>query len=134
MKIMSGVSGSGKSTVGRLLAVNIARQRCAGFDADSFCSLLPVVIIRSDCVRKHLGGIQLNQKGPGWLYSQEMSDKTYAAVAEKGLAAVAAGWTVIFDAKYHLRRIRAPIICKCAEMKAPVILIHVSAPRHVCSA
>ena len=54
--LMSGLSGSGKSTVAR----NIARRKGA-------------IQIRSDAVRKHLAGISLDDSGSDDIYTAQMS-------------------------------------------------------------
>lgn len=56
--LMCGLSGSGKSTVARQLARRLS-----------------AIHIRSDAVRKHLGGIPLQQRGGADLYTPEMHQK-----------------------------------------------------------
>ncbi|MEQ8957180.1 MAG: AAA family ATPase, partial [Coleofasciculus sp. C2-GNP5-27] len=58
--IMSGLSGSGKSTVARQLAQQLG-----------------AIHLRSDAVRKHLAGIPLDHKGTDQLYTPQMSQTTY---------------------------------------------------------
>ncbi|MEM9484905.1 MAG: AAA family ATPase, partial [Cyanobacteria bacterium P01_F01_bin.116] len=87
--LMSGLSGSGKSTVARQLA----RQTGA-------------IHIRSDAVRKHLAGIPLHQKGDSALYTSVMTQKTYDRLGQLGIELAKLGNTVILDAKYdrHIAR------------------------------
>jgi uncharacterized protein len=81
--MMSGLSGSGKSTIARTLA-----QKIDGIQ------------IRSDAIRKHLAGIELSDRGNSEIYSQEMTDKTYTTMIEYGVRLAKAGFTVILDAKF----------------------------------
>ena len=65
--IMSGFSGSGKTTVAR----ELARKWGA-------------IHIRSDAVRKHLGNVPLEARGTSDLYSPEMSERTYDRLLSLG--------------------------------------------------
>jgi uncharacterized protein len=91
--LMSGLSGSGKSTV----ASKLARESGA-------------IQIRSDAVRKHLGGVALDEKGNQSLYSSEMTEKTYDRLLTLGTTLASQGYTVILDAKYDRQALRAPVI------------------------
>ena len=48
----------------------LARQLAVNFDA---------IHIRSDAVRKHLAGLSVDQKGGDEIYTQSMTDRTYAS-------------------------------------------------------
>ncbi|BAU13521.1 hypothetical protein LEP3755_40610 [Leptolyngbya sp. NIES-3755] len=91
--LMSGLSGSGKSTI----ASKLARESGA-------------IQIRSDAVRKHLGGIALDEKGDQSLYSAEMTEKTYDRLLSLGVTLASQGYTVILDAKYDRQSLRASVI------------------------
>ncbi|WP_333420877.1 AAA family ATPase [Microcoleus sp. herbarium8] len=91
--LMSGLSGSGKSTVARYLA------RRTG-----------AIQIRSDAVRKHLGGISLNERGGKDLYSDEMTAQTYGRLLELGIILAERGWDVILDAKFDRQKLRTDAI------------------------
>ncbi|MEG4861807.1 MULTISPECIES: bifunctional aminoglycoside phosphotransferase/ATP-binding protein [unclassified Microcoleus] len=93
LTLMSGLSGSGKSTVARYLA------RRTG-----------AIQIRSDAVRKHLGGISLNERGGQDLYSDEMTAQTYGRLLELGIILAERGWNVILDAKFHRQKLRTDAI------------------------
>lgn len=112
--LMSGLSGSGKSTVGKLLARRLG-----------------AIHIRSDAVRKHLGGVALDQRGPDDLYTPEMTKRTYGRVLELGLMLAKLGWPVILDAKYDRQQLRGEAIAAAKSAGLPLQIIHCSAPEAV---
>lgn len=112
--LMSGLSGSGKSTV----AKTIARNQGA-------------IQIRSDAVRKHLAGIPLTESGSDRLYTAAMTEKTYERLLELGLVLVKAGYTVILDAKYDRLDLRQPVIAQATENNLTLKIIHCTAPESV---
>jgi aminoglycoside phosphotransferase family enzyme/predicted kinase len=85
--ITTGVMGSGKSTVARMVA--------AGLGA---------IVIRTDAVRKRLAGVPLRQRGAhGYgedLYTAEMSARTYAEALRLAAGLLASGWPVIVDGAF----------------------------------
>ena len=97
--LMSGLSGSGKSTVARQLAQQ-----------------MNAIHIRSDAVRKHLAGIPLEQRGDrggqlgDGIYTPAMTLRTYDRLLQYGLQLTQQGWTVILDAKYDQRDLRGQVI------------------------
>ncbi|MFM7572925.1 MAG: AAA family ATPase, partial [Snowella sp.] len=91
MIVMSGLSGSGKSTVAKYLAPKIN-----------------AIHLRSDAVREHLAGIPLNQAGDESLYSPEMNEKTYQFLLDLGFLLISQGFSVILDAKYDRHQWRSP--------------------------
>ncbi|WP_373535799.1 AAA family ATPase [Microcoleus sp.] len=93
LTLMSGLSGSGKSTVARYLAARTG-----------------AIQIRSDAVRKHLGGIPLNERGGQDLYSDEMTAQTYGRLLELGIILAERGWDVILDAKFDRQNLRTDAI------------------------
>lgn len=112
--LMSGLSGSGKSTVAR----EIARQQGG-------------IQIRSDAVRKHLAGIALEESGTDALYSEEMTQKTYNRLLELGIMLAQAGFTIILDAKYDRRVHRQPVITQANRHHIPLNIIQCVAPASV---
>ena len=96
--LMSGLSGSGKSTVARYLARKIG-----------------AIQIRSDAVRKHLAGISLYEKGGADLYSAQMNEKTYGRLLELGIMLASAGYPVILDAKYDRTALRSEAIAQAEK-------------------
>lgn len=112
--IMSGLSGSGKTTIARQLT----RQKDA-------------IHIRSDAVRKHLAGIGLNEKGSDSMYTAEMSQKTYDRLLELGKILVKRGFKVILDAKYDRIALRQPAIEFSEHNHIPFEIVHCHAPLEV---
>jgi uncharacterized protein len=112
--LMSGLSGSGKSTTARLLARKLG-----------------AVYIRSDAVRKHLAGIPLHQKGGNELYTAEMTQKTYGRLLELGIQLAAQGYRVILDAKYDRQALRAEAIAQSQAHQIPLQIFHCDAPLDV---
>lgn len=111
LMIMAGLSGSGKSSTARQIAARSS-----------------AIQIRSDAVRKHLGGVPLNQRGGDDLYSAEMTEKTYAKLLELGLALASQGFPVILDAKYDRVARRQTVIEQAASQQIPLQIIHCDAP------
>ena len=112
--LMSGLSGSGKSTTARKLAQE-----------------LNAIHLRSDAVRKHLGGIALDEKGDDSLYSPEMTQKTYDRLLQLGTLLASQGFTVILDAKYDRQALRAPVIEKAQAYNIPLEILYCTAPEEV---
>ena len=112
--LMSGLSGSGKSTVARKLA----RRQGA-------------IHIRSDAVRKHLAGIPLNQRGGEEIYTAEMTQKTYHRLLQLGVMLAVEGWRVILDAKYDRQALRRDAIALAEDRQLPLQIIHCTAPVEV---
>jgi uncharacterized protein len=112
--MLSGLSGAGKSTLGKQIA-----QSLSG------------VQIRSDAVRKHLGGIPLLAKGDRSLYTPEMTAKTYQRMLELADKVAAQGFTVILDAKYDRQLLRSAIINLAQNRGLRLDIIHCTAPEQV---
>lgn len=112
--LMSGLSGAGKSTTARQLA---RRSRA--------------IHIRSDAVRKHLGGIPLDQRGDAALYTPEMTRKTYERLLALGLALAQDGYTVILDAKYDRSSLRQAAIAQTIAHQLPLKILYCTAPLDV---
>jgi uncharacterized protein len=115
--LMSGVSGSGKSTTARYLA-----------------KLRGAIHLRSDAVRKHLGGIGLYERGSSELYSSEMTAKTYTRLLDLGIMLANQGFTVILDAKYDRVQLRSDAISKATHQGIPIQIIQCTAPVEVLNA
>ncbi len=112
--LMSGLSGAGKSTVARQVA-----------------RLTEGVHIRSDAVRKHLGGIRLEEKGGSDLYTAKMTQKTYGRLLELGVKLASQGFTVILDAKYDRQDLRKDAITLAQSQQVPLQIIYCTAPEEV---
>ncbi|MEM7554173.1 MAG: AAA family ATPase [Cyanobacteria bacterium P01_A01_bin.84] len=109
--LMSGVSGSGKSTVARYLSQKLG-----------------AIQIRSDAVRKHLAKVPLLEPGGDELYTDEMSSKTYSRLLELGIMLTTQGFTVILDAKYDKQSLRAHAIAAAKQHQIPLKIIQCTAP------
>jgi uncharacterized protein len=112
--MMSGLSGSGKSTVARQLAAQIN-----------------AIQIRSDAVRKHLAGVPLDHKGTDEIYTLEMTQKTYSRLLELGICLAQQGWVVILDARYDRQAVRYEAIATAALHRIPLKILHCTAPIEV---
>ena len=114
--LMAGLSGAGKSTVGRYIA-----------------KTLQGIHLRSDAVRKHLGGISLESKGGADLYTPAMTTKTYDRLLELGLLLASQGFTVVLDAKYDRQALRSQAISAANQRQIPVHIYYCTAPLEVLS-
>ncbi|MEM9771043.1 MAG: AAA family ATPase [Cyanobacteria bacterium P01_D01_bin.73] len=120
--IMSGVSGSGKSTIAKQLAEIYAQEHGQA---------QKTIIIRSDAVRKHLGNVPLGDRGPASLYTAGMSAKTYQRLQDLGIELVQRGYTVILDAKYDRHALRQSVINAAKGAGIDVKIIACATPREV---
>jgi hypothetical protein len=109
--LMSGLSGSGKTTV----AKKIARKTNA-------------IHIRSDAVRKHLANISLDEKGSNEIYTCEMNEKTYDRLLELGILLAKEGFKVILDAKYDRISVREKVIEAAKSNNIPLQIVNCTAP------
>lgn len=109
--LTSGLSGSGKSTVAKL----ISQKKDATY-------------IRSDAVRKHLGSIELNERGDDSLYSAEMTRKTYNRMLELGVMLAQKGYTIVLDAKYDKKKSRGEVIQTAQDHNIDISILHCTAP------
>jgi aminoglycoside phosphotransferase family enzyme/predicted kinase len=109
--IMSGLSGSGKSTI----AHELSRR-------------LGAIYVRSDAVRKHLAGIPLQQRGDDRLYTPEMSQKTYKRLVQLGSLLASQGYTIVLDAKFDREQTRQRAIAAATDHDLPLTIVHCDAP------
>ena len=114
--LMSGLSGSGKSTIARALAARLGTT---------------AVHIRSDAVRKHLAGVPLDERGGPDVYSPAAIARTYARLLDLGASLASAGWVVILDAKYDRAALRGAVIQRARSEGLPVHIVHCAAPPDV---
>ena len=110
MIVMSGLSGSGKTTIAKYIAPKIN-----------------AIHLRSDAVRKHLAGIPLDQSGDASLYRPEMSEKTYQFLLDLGLLLINQGFSVILDAKYDRHQWRSPILTAAQKGDFSFKILHCQA-------
>jgi uncharacterized protein len=115
---IGGFSGTGKSTLALGLAPSVGAVPGA-------------IVIRSDEIRKRLAGVSpLQRLGPEG-YSQEMSERVYATVADRARAAVHEGHSAIVDAVYARSSDRESIERIAAAMSVPFVGIWLDAPEPV---
>ncbi len=125
--LVSGLSGSGKSTVAQYIARKKgAIQQARGTSQNKFG--VSALQIRSDAVRKHLAGISPEESGTDNIYSQEMTQKTYARLKELAIILAQQGYMVILDAKYDSLSLRQSVITQAQNNNISWKIIHCSAP------
>jgi uncharacterized protein len=112
--MLSGLSGAGKSTLGKQIALQVG-----------------AIQIRSDGVRKHLGGIPLIAKGDASLYTPEMTARTYDRLLDLAQKSIARGFTVVLDAKYDRVALRAAVIDLARTQNIPLQVFHCTAPDEI---
>ncbi len=113
--IMRGVSASGKSTASQLIVDELGAVR-----------------LRSDVERKRLIYIDKSQgssdKINAGLYSQEVSEKTYAKLLSLASQVIAAGFTVIVDAAFLKYEQRKDFQSLAERQAIPYIIVEMTAP------
>jgi aminoglycoside phosphotransferase family enzyme/predicted kinase len=112
--LVAGLSGSGKSTLARQLAIE--------WDA---------IHIRSDAVRKHLAGVELDEKGGEAIYTAEHTARTYDEMLELGLLLAGRGFTVILDATFNRRHFRRAAIDCASAAPIPLQILYCVASANV---
>jgi aminoglycoside phosphotransferase family enzyme/predicted kinase len=112
---VGGLSGSGKSTVGRALAPTIGPAPGA-------------IHLRSDAIRKRLAGIAPETPLPPAAYTQGSSARVYAALASDTREALEAGYSVIADAVFGKPEESRAIEAIAGEVACPFDGIWLSAP------
>lgn len=91
---VGGLSGTGKTTLGRAVAAGVGAAPGAR-------------ILRSDVVRKRLAGVPPETRLAATAYTREASDRVYAALDRQAAAALAAGVPVVVDAVFAAAAERA---------------------------
>ena len=102
---VGGLSGSGKSTVARKIAYEIAPFPGA-------------VIVRSDALRKRLFGMAPEGRLPASAYTQSVSDQVYALCRKRAALALEAGWPAIVDAVHAKPQEREGVAALAADHDA----------------
>jgi aminoglycoside phosphotransferase family enzyme/predicted kinase len=93
---VGGLSGTGKSVLARMLAPHIAPVPGA-------------VVLRSDVERKVMLGVAETEKLPSEAYGAEVTQRVYAALADKARRVIDAGHSAIVDAVFARAAERATI-------------------------
>lgn len=112
--LMSGLSGSGKSTTARRLAQRIG-----------------AIHIRADAVRKHLASVPLHEPGGVDLYTPAFSQQTYERLLNLGITLASQGYSVILDAKYDRQANRQAAIAQAQAHNLPLQILHCTAAADV---
>jgi uncharacterized protein len=113
---IGGVSGSGKSTVARMLAPRIGAFPGA-------------VHIRSDVERKRLFGVPFETRLPQAAYAPEMAELVYASCAKRAALALEGGQTAIVDAVQAKQEEREALVSLAKRMSVPFTGLWLDAPR-----
>ena len=117
--LLSGVMGSGKSTVGRHVAARLG-----------------AIVVRTDAVRKRLAGVGLRERGQdsfgAGLYTPEMSRRTYEETLRLAGEIARAGWPVIVDGSFSRKSERDEVraLADRARRGARDDLVRRARPRH----
>lgn len=112
---VGGLSGSGKSTVARLIAPALGASPGA-------------VILRTDEIRKRLTGAAATEALPPAAYTPAMDAKVYGAMFTDAAALLAAGRAVILDATFLAPAHRAAARDVAAQAGAPFDGLWLEAP------
>ncbi|MBC8257470.1 MAG: AAA family ATPase, partial [SAR324 cluster bacterium] len=112
--VVSGLSGSGKSTVAAWLAQQLG-----------------AVHIRSDALRKQMSGIALDQRGNDLLYSQQNTERTYDRMLELLDDLSAQGLSVVLDATFGKQEFRKKLSNWSTQRKIALKFVQCTAPESV---
>jgi len=112
--VMTGLSGSGKSTVALELA-----QRLGG------------IRVRSDVERKRLSGFAPNDRTAHGVYTAEATARTYERMAQVARAALLAGIPAVVDGAFLKRMERDRFRALARELDATFTLVSCEAPPDV---
>lgn len=118
---IGGLSGSGKTTVARCLAIEMAPGAGA-------------VHLRSDAIRKRLFGLSPETPLPEAAYSAEVSGRVFARMHKDASAALRADQTVILDATHMAPRLRAAVAALARREEASFSGLWLDAPLELLAA
>jgi hypothetical protein len=114
--ITCGLSGSGKTTAACAMAERIG-----------------AIVVRSDAVRKHLAGMDLQQRvDTGFaqgIYNPEMTRTTYSTMLRHACTIAATGRWAILDATYPTAEFRKAVADAARDMGLPFAILYCTAPR-----
>lgn len=108
--LMCGLPATGKSTV-----------------AHALVRPLGATVLRTDVIRKQLVGLSPTDRGDESLYRSDISERTYAELADRVRDSLHADNTVIADATFISVRRREQFIRIAHEMNAPFVLVWTTA-------
>lgn len=113
--VIGGLSGTGKSTLARLIGSRIGRLPGAR-------------VLRSDVFRKRLAGLPPETRLPPRHYTRRNDDETYEALFESADDHLACGNSVILDAVFMSRSERDVVEALASRYRAPFTGIWLEAP------
>lgn len=103
--VVGGLSGTGKTTLARVIAPAVGRVPGA-------------VILRSDVTRKRLMGVSETTRLPESAYTHEMNARVFSEMAKTAATILAAGHGVVMDAVYGTQEERDGIAAVAAKAHA----------------
>jgi uncharacterized protein len=115
---VGGYSGTGKSTLAAGLAPALGR-------------LPGAVHLRTDIVRKRLGGVADTHRLPAPAYTAQASARVYETVRSQAAAALRAGFAVVVDAVHAREAERVAIAAVAADAAVPFAGLWLTAPATV---
>jgi aminoglycoside phosphotransferase family enzyme/predicted kinase len=114
---IGGLSGTGKSTLGRALAPEVGPAPGA-------------IHLRSDLERKSLHGVEETRRLGPEAYTTAANDKIYAILRTKARAVLAAGHAAVVDAVFARAEERAEIETVAVDLGVPFRGLWLEAPPH----
>ena len=118
---VGGLSGSGKSRMGREIAPHLGRAPGA-------------VVLRTDVIRKRLMDAAPEDRLPPEAYTPEMSRRTYDAMYDAAARALATGQSVVADAVFAKPAERDAIAAVAETTGVPFTGLWLEAPREIMAA
>jgi predicted kinase len=112
--VISGVAGSGKTTLARRLA------EISGWP-----------YVSSDLTRKRLAGLGPTERGSERHYSPELTARTYAEMGSAARSELARHGCAIVDATFHRRSERAAFRDRLGDPSGPLLVVDCTAPAEI---
>ncbi|ASY65781.1 hypothetical protein SJ05684_b47990 (plasmid) [Sinorhizobium sojae CCBAU 05684] len=112
--VIGGLSGSGKTTVAELLAAEFGPPPGAR-------------VVESDRIRKAMHGVPAEEKLPPAAYLPDVSEKVYGKMADRSLALLRAGASVVANAVFDRAPNRARIEAVAREAGVPYTAVWLDA-------
>lgn len=110
--ITHGLSGSGKS-----------------YETERLPGALPAVRLRSDVERKRLLGIDPREDATGLgAYSADLTDRTYARLADLARPVIESGYVAVVDATFLRRTLRDDFRELAESLQVPFVIVDCDAP------
>jgi aminoglycoside phosphotransferase family enzyme/predicted kinase len=113
--LVGGLPGSGKSTLARDLSAR------AGF-----------TVLNSDRIRKELAGLPAEARGPVSLYTDAVTESTYAECLRRAEVSLFRGERVIIDASFRQNAFRQRFLHTARRLAVPTLWLECQADPAVC--